>query len=130
MIGTTTRRLTQRSQSVKVLTVSSLREFLDSSSSPECRFQVDKVARDRVTVRAECPVNSKRLHPIVVFPAYATGHADDLPGNPNVVLDPLEFVNAETHAEREIFVPLIGHDVLVHFEKMHPSGNMPFSRCC
>jgi hypothetical protein len=130
MIGTTTRRFTQRSQDVKVLTVSSLREHLDAISTPQCKFEVEKVSKDRVSVRAVIPSAGKRVHPVVVLPAYPTGHADDQPGNPNVVLDPLEFVNAETHEERHIFVPLLGHDVLVHYDKMHPYSGLQMTRCC
>ncbi len=129
MIGTTTRRFTKRFQTVSVLTLAALREHLDQISSPGCHFRVENVARDRVTIQVEIGT-PKRPHPSVIVPAYPTGHADDLPGNPNVVLDPLEFVNADTHAEREVFTPLIGHDVLVHYEKMHPSAVMPFNRCC
>lgn len=129
MIGTSTRRFTKRSQAVSVITVAALREHLEQISRPGCRFRIENVGRDRVTVQVEIG-SSKRPHPCVILPAYPTGHADDLPGNPNVVLDPLEFMNAETHAEREVFVPLVGHDVLLHYEKMHPSAVMPFNRCC
>lgn len=128
MIGTSTRRFTKRFQTVKVLTLAALREHLEQISSPGCRFRVENAGRDRVTVQVE--IGSSKRHPTVVFPAYPTGHADDLPGNPNVVLDPLEFINADTHADREIFAQLIGHDVLMHYEKMHPSAIMPFNRCC
>lgn len=130
MIGSTTRRFTNRFQGVHVLTVSTLREHLDSISTPDYMFQVEKVSRDRVIVRAQKPGSGKHPFPAVVLPAYPTGHADDQPGNPNVVLDPLDFVNADTHTEREIFVPLIGHDVLMHYEKMHPQSGLQMTRCC
>lgn len=79
-------------------------------------------------VRAE--IARKGPHPAVILPAYPTGHADDQPTNPNVVLDPIEFVNAENHADLELFVPLLGHEVLTHYEKMHAAAGMPLSRCC
>ena len=130
MIGSTTRRFTKRFQGVTVITVASLREHLETINTPSCKFLVERVTHDRVTVRAEKPTAGKHVHASVRLPAYPTGHADDLPGNPNVILDPVEFVNAETHAERDIFVPLLGHEVLVHFEKMNPQGGLAITRCC
>ncbi len=130
MIGSTTRRFTKRSDSVTVVTVSLLRERLDGISTSACKFAIEKVGRDRVTIRAERLGSGKHMHPCVVLPSYPTGHADDVPGNPNVVLDPLEFLHAETHTEREIFLPLLGHDALLHFEKMHPQSGLTMTRCC
>lgn len=130
MIGSTTRRFTSRRQSVQVLTLSSLREFLDSISNHDCRFRVEKVTRDRVTVRCESLSEGKRTHSDVMLPAYPTGHADDEPTNPNVVLDPLEFHNAEDHESRHRFLPLLGHDILAHFDKMHPKAGLKMTRCC
>ena len=130
MIGSTTRRFTSRRQNVQVLTLSSLREFLETISDHDCKFQVEKVSRDRVSVRCESMTKGKRVHSSVVLPAYPTGHSDDEPTNPNVVLDPLEFTNAATHEEQHKFLPLLGHDVLVHFEKMHPKAGLKMTRCC
>ncbi len=127
MISTITRRFTKRFQVVNVLTLSSLREHLESISTPDRKFRIENAGRDRVTVRVE---TGNGQHAAVVFPAYPTGHPDDQPTNPNVVLDPLEFVKAETHAQREAFLPLLDHDILAHYEKMHPSAVMPFNRCC
>jgi hypothetical protein len=129
MIGSTTRRFTKRFDKVDVVTLSALREHLDSLSNHDCKFDIDKVGRDRVTVRCETQAQGKHAS-FVVLPAYPTGHADDSPTNPNVVLDPIEFVKADTHEERHKFVPLLGHDVLAHYEKMHPAGGLKMTRCC
>jgi hypothetical protein len=122
------RMLTKRFQSVRVATLSSLREYLDNVSGPGCRFTVEKARRDRVTIRGDSSNPEKTS--FVVLPSYSTGHEDDAPGNPNVVLDPLEFVNAETHEEREVFVPLLGHDVLTYYERLHLQTGLSMSRCC
>jgi hypothetical protein len=66
----------------------------------------------------------------VVLPVYPTGHPDDTPDNPNVVLDPIGFVNADTPEERSAYMPLLGSDVLTHYEKLHVGGEMPLARCC
>lgn len=124
------RRFTKRFHRVDVATLSTLREHLEWISTPGCKFEVDKLSRDRVTVRCESFASGKRRDFFVVLPAYATGHPDDVPGNPNVVLDPLDFLKTETHADREVFAPLLGHDLLEHYEKMHPQENLPASRCC
>ena len=130
MIGSTTRRFTSRFDKVDVITLSTLREHLDGISNHDCKFHVDKVAKDRVTVRCEYLSDGKQTQSYVVLPAYPTGHSDDSPTNPNVVLDPVEFVKADTHEQRHIFVPLFGHDVLAHYEKMHPAGGLKMTRCC
>ena len=130
MIGSTTRRFTKRFQSVDVVTLSALREHLESISNHDCKFQVEKAGHDRVTIRCESLADGKHVHSFVVLPAYPTGHSDDSPTNPNVVLDPLGFANADTHEERERFLPLLSHDVLVHYEKMHPQSGLKMTRCC
>ena len=131
MIGSTTRRFTKRSQTVTVVTLSTLREQLESlNRQQEGKLLIEKVSRDRVTIRWEAAASGVRVQSWVVLPSYPTGHEDDSPTNPNVVLDPLEFVGADTHEERERFVPLLGHDVLVHYEKMHPQPGLKMTRCC
>jgi hypothetical protein len=122
------RMLTNRFQSVNVATLSTLRERLETISSPNCRFRIEKVLRDRVTIRGESLLSGE--YSFVVLPAYPTGHEDDVPANPNVVLDPLLFVNAETCAEREMFAPLLGHDVLTYYDKLHPHIGVSLSHCC
>jgi hypothetical protein len=124
------RILTKRFQSVNVVTLSTLREQLEKISTPECKFKIDKVRADRVTVRSESLVAGKKVNYSVVLPAYPTGHEHDVPGNPNVVLDPMEFVNAETCAEWEVFAPLLGNDVLEFYHKQHPHIGVSVSRCC
>jgi hypothetical protein len=123
--------LTARHQIVTVMTVSTLREHLERISSPSCRFTVHKVQRDRVSVRSESSPSGKKKHTYVLLPAYPTGYPGDAPcNNLNVVLDPVEFVDVETCAEREIFAPLLGEEKLAHYEKMHPHAGIPVSRCC
>ncbi len=129
MISTITRRFTKRFEGVNVTTVSSLRERLEEISTAACKLEIEKVTNDRVIVCAKA-TGQKRPYPAVILPAYPTGHADDHPGNPNVVLDPVEFTNAATHDERHLFVPLLGHDILEHYEKLHPAAVLPFNRCC
>ena len=127
MLGSTTRRFTKRFQSVDVVTLSALRDHMESISTHDCRFRVEKATHDRVTIRCESAPHKPCF---VVLPAYPTGHSDDSPTNPNVVLDPLEFLNADTHEERERFLPLLNHDVLAHYEKMHPHKGLAMTRCC
>jgi len=123
--------LTKRFQSVNVVTLSTLREHLETISSDDCRFKIEKVRGDRITVRSESLISGKKRNSSVVLPAYPTGHEHDVPGNPNVVLDPLAFVNAGTCAEREVFVPLLGQDVLAYYHKLHPhTDGLAVSRCC
>ena len=121
--------LSKRFQRVNVVTLSTLREHLEAISSPDCRFTIEKVRGDRITVRSESLISGKKIS--VVLPAYPTGHEHDVPGNPNVVLDPLAFVNAETCAETEVFAPLLGRDVLDYYHKLHPhTDGFAVSRCC
>jgi hypothetical protein len=122
--------LSKRFQSVNVVTLNTLREHLETISSPDCRFKIEKVRGDRVTVRNESLISGKKTNSSVVLPAYPTGHEHDVPGNPNVVLDPLTFVNAETCVEREVFAPLLGRDVLAYYHKLHPHTGLTVSRCC
>jgi hypothetical protein len=103
---------------------------LETISSDDCRFKIEKVRGDRITVRSESLISGKKRNSSVVLPAYPTGHEHDVPGNPNVVLDPLAFVNAETCAETEVFAPLLGHDVLDYYHKLHPHTGITVSRCC
>jgi hypothetical protein len=113
------------------MTVHTLGVHLESISSPACRFSIHKVHRDRVSVRSDYVLAGKKKRAEVLLVAYPTGSADDVPcNNLNVVLDPVGFVNVEACAEREIFAPLFGHELLAYYEKMHPHAEMPFSRCC
>ena len=121
--------LSKRFQSVTVVTLSTLREHLEIISTPDCKFTIEKVRGDRITVRSEDLISGKKIS--VVLPAYPTGHEHDVPGNPNVVLDPVAFVNAGTCAEREVFAPLLGQDVLAYYHKLHPhTDGLAVSRCC
>ena len=122
--------LTKRDQSVNVVTLSTLRERLEAISTPECRFTIEKVRGDRITVRSESLIAGKKASCSVVLPAYPTGHEHDVPGNPNVVLDPLAFSGAETCVDREVFAPLLGEDVLEYYHKLHPHLGVSVSRCC
>ena len=122
--------LTKRFQSVNVLTLNSLRDHLQTINTPVCKFKVEKVSGDRVIVSNESSIDGKKVRSSVVLPAYPTGHEHDVPGNPNVVLDPLEFVNAETCKEWEVFAPLLGRDVLEFYHKQHPHLGVSVSRCC
>ncbi len=122
--------LTKRFQSINVATLCTLREHLKNISGPECGFKIEKVRSDRVTVSSECLVSGARSRPSVVLPAYPTGHQDDTPNNPNVVLDPIQFLNAETCAEREVFTPLLGKEVLAYYEKLHPHLGFSMNQCC
>ena len=124
-------QLTSRCESVTVLTVSALRSRLGKISSAVCRFTVHKVYADRVSVRADYVLAGEHKRSMVVLPAYPTGWPDDaVCNNPNVVLEPLHFEDAADRSEREIFEPLLGHEVLHHYESMHPAAGVPVSRCC
>lgn len=123
--------LTRRRESVTVMTVNTLRSHLEDISSLGCRFSIHKVHRDRVSIRGDYVLFGKRKHSEILLPAYPTGFAGDAPcNNLNVVLDPLAFIDADTHAEREVFVPLVGHEMLTYYEKMHMAEGLPMSRCC
>lgn len=113
------------------MTVSALRSHLENLSSATSRFTIDKVHRDRISIRCDYQFAGKKKHSHVTLPAYPTGSPDDAPANNlNVVLDPLDFANVETDAEREVFAPLLGHEMLAHYERMHPDSGLPVSRCC
>ncbi len=123
--------LTARRQNVTVMTVRTLRAHLDEISRPDCRFTVDKVRGDRVSVRSDYTLSGVRKHASVVLPAYPTGCPNDSPcNNLNVVLDVLEFVGADTCAERDLFAPLLGEEALTHYEKMHQQQGLHMTRCC
>ncbi len=123
--------LTARRQSVTVMTVSTLRAHLGSISSPACKYSVDKVHRDRVSIRSDYLLDGKKKHSYVLLPAYPTGYPDDATcNNLNVVLEPLDFVDIESCSERVMFAPLLGLDMLAYYEKMHPHAGLPVSRCC
>ncbi len=123
--------LTARRQNVTVMTVSTLRSHLDDISRPACRFTVDKVHGDRVSIRGDYALSGVRKHASVVLPAYPTGCPSDSPcHNLNVVLDPLEFVGADTCAERNLFAPLLGKEALAYYEKMHQQQGLHVTRCC
>ena len=123
--------LTGRRQKVTVMTVSTLRSHLESVSGPGCRFTIHKVHRDRVSVRGDYVHSGKSKHSYALLPAYPTGSPDDAPcNNLNVVLDPVDFEDVDTCAERDLFAPVFGPEVLAHYEKMHPHAALPVSRCC
>jgi hypothetical protein len=125
------RRLTQRRQSVVVMTVNTLRSHLESISGPACRFTIHKVQRDRISVRADYILEGKKKHAEVQLPAYPTGSTDDVAcNNLNVVLDPIDFTDVDGCAERDVFEPLIGAETLAHYEKTHPDATLPITRCC
>jgi len=121
-------RLTQRLQFVQVATLSTLRKHLESIGVQDCRFKVEKVHHDRVTISCEDVHSGRKSY--VILPSYPTGHQDDLPANPNVVLDPLEFVNVEGCAQRRVFAPLLGNELLEYYEKLHPDTEFSLTRCC
>ncbi len=130
-MGEVMHTLTERQQDVVVMTVTTLRHHLENVSRRDCKFSVDKVQRDRVTVRCDSLLTGQKARSYVVLPAYPTGFPGDAPSsNLNVVLDPVSFVDAETPAERHLFVPVIGHEVLTHYEKLHPQEGLTISRCC
>lgn len=113
------------------MTVTTLRSHLESISLPACKFSLHKVQGDRVSVRCDYTVSGVRKHADVLLPAYPTGYESDAPPrNFNVVLDPLEFVDADTCADHDVFARLLGEEVLAHYEKMHPHVGLSMSRCC
>ena len=113
------------------MTVNALRSHLDGLSSATCKFTIEKVHRDRISIRCDYVFLGKQKHSHVSLPAYPTGSPDDAPANNlNVVLDPLNFENVEAAAEREIYAPLLGHETLAHYERTHPASDLPVSRCC
>ena len=103
---------------------------MERISTPDCKFKIDKVSDKRVTVLSNRLVSGKRTRSYVLLPAYPTTHEDDVPGNPNVVLDPIEFVDAESCEEREVFAPILGHEILEYFHRLHPHLEMRMARCC
>jgi hypothetical protein len=124
-------RLTARNQNVSVMTVSTLRDHLHGISTDACRYTVSKAHRDRVSVRADYLSAGKRKHATVLLPAYPTGSADDAPANNlNVVLDPVGFDGARSCEELHVFAPLLGDEIIEHYEKLHPAATVPISRCC
>ncbi len=123
--------LTERHQNVTVMTVSTLRSQLESISRRSCRFTIHKVHGDHVSIRSDCAESGIRKLSYVVLPAYPTGCPNDAPcSNLNVILDPLTFIDADTTAERDVFAPLLGHETLAHYEKMHQHVGLTVSRCC
>ena len=123
--------LTGRRQNVTVMTVSTLRSHLESVSRSACKFSVHKVDRDRVSVRGEYVLAGKKKRSYVLLPAYPTGYPGDAPcNNLNVVLDPLDFVDVDTCAERDVFAPVLGQEMLEYYEKMHPHAGLTVTRCC
>lgn len=124
------RVLTKRFDSVRVATLASLRERLDELNAAALRFTVEKVRGDRVILRAEKTSDGKRMEARVVLPSYPTGHEHDVPANPNVVLDPVDFPGATTCEERSLFAPLLGQDAIEHYEKLHVVPGLTMTRCC
>ncbi len=125
------RRLTERRQSVTVMTVSTLRGEFERMGGAACRFSLHNVHHDRVSVRAEYLDSGKKKRSSVVLPPYPTGSPDDGPSNNlNVVMDPVDFLNANSATERHVFEPLLGHEVLAHYEKLHAQSAAPVARCC
>lgn len=124
-------RLTARRQNVTVMTVSALRDYLKNVSNSSCKFTIDKVDRDRVSIRADYVFSDKKKHSHVLLPAYPTGLADDaVSNNLNVVLDPVNFTNVESSAERQLFAPVLGDEALAYYERMHAGDGFPVTRCC
>jgi hypothetical protein len=124
-------KLTSRRQDITVMTVNALRSHLESLGTTACRFTVAKVERDRVSIRGDYLLSGKKKHSLLLLPAYPTGWPDDgTCKNLNVVLDPLGFEGVESCAERNVFAPLLGREILAHYEKMHPDAAIPMSRCC
>jgi len=124
-------RLTSRHQDIAVMTVNALRDHLESLSTPSCKFAIAKVDRDRVSIRGDYLLAGRKKHSWLLLPAYPTGWPDDATvRNLNVVLDPIGFEGVESCAERNVYAPLLGRDLLEHYEKMHPDAAIPLSRCC
>ena len=123
--------LTERHQNVAVMTVSTLRSHLESISQRASRFTIHKVHGDHVSIRSDHAEAGTRKLSYVVLPAYPTGCPNDAPcSNLNVILDPLRFIDADTTAERDVFAPLLGHEALAHYEKLHQEAGLSVSRCC
>jgi hypothetical protein len=123
--------LTARHQIVTVMTVNTLRDHLERISRSARKFTIHKVQRDRVSVQCEYTLSGKGKKSYVLLPAYPTGHSGDSPcNNLNVVIDPLDFVGVDTCAERDTFAPLLGDEMLAHFERMHPHAGLLVTRCC
>jgi len=122
------RRFTDRHQQVTVFTLSALRKFVQGIGGAEGKFSLDKLHHDHLTVCGVDLVSGKKSY--VVLPTYPTGHEDDARWNPNVVLDPIGFVNANTPAERSLFVPLLGSEVLDFYERLHQGAEFSLTRCC
>lgn len=130
-MGDAMHTLTARRQSVTVMTVSTLRTHLEDISTTAYRFTIHKVHRDRVSVRSEYVRSGKKKTAYVLLPAYPTGYPGDAPcNNLNVVLEPLDFVDLDACAERDIFAPLLGNDMLAYYERMHPHAGLQVTRCC
>ena len=112
------------------MTVRALREHLERVSTDACSFSISKVQRDRVAIRADYAAQAAKKHALLLLPAYPTGWPEDAPcNNLNVVLDPIAIECADC-AERAIFAPLLGPDILAHYEKTHSHSEAPVSRCC
>lgn len=113
------------------MTVATLHSHLENISRPACGFAIQKVHRDHVSIRADYKLSGVRKHPSVVLPAYPTGNPSDDPcSNLNVVLDPIAFIDADTSADRYVFLPLLGRDILAHYERLHQEPGLSVSRCC
>ncbi len=124
-------RLTARCHNVTVMTVSTLRDYLESVSGAGRKFSVARVRGDRVSIRCDYTQAGKKKHASVWLPAYPTGWPDDVScNNLNVVLDPLEFEGASSCGEQAQFAAVFGEEVLAHYEKTHPASTLPISRCC
>jgi hypothetical protein len=124
-------RLTDRCQNATVMTVSTLRNFLETVSHAGCKFTIRKVQRDRVTIAGEHAATGKKKRSYMLLPAYPTGWPDDAScNNLNVVLDPVSFEDVEGCAERDLFAAVIGQDILRHYENTHPAAGLRVTRCC
>jgi hypothetical protein len=122
------RSFTQRIQNVRVFTLSSLRTYLKNLQPGEASFSLDKLHHDHVVIRAKDAMSGKKSR--LVLPTYPTGHPDDDRWNPNVVLDPIGFIDANTPEERSIFAPVLGSEILHFYEKLHQNSETSLLRCC
>jgi hypothetical protein len=123
--------LTARHQLATIMTVNTLREHLERISRPARKFTIHKVQRDRASIQCEYMLSGKKKKAYVLLPAYPTGYPGDSPcNNLNVVIDPIEFIGVDTCAERDEFAPLLGDEMLAHFERMHPHTGLVVTRCC
>lgn len=123
------RRFTERKQKITIFTLSSLRKHLQQLQVAEkTEFSIDKLHNGHMTVRAKTPRSGSEAW--LILPTYPTGHPDDAPWNPNVVLDPLGFIEADTPEERAVFTPLLGPDVLEFYERLHQNSESSLLRCC